>query len=1550
MADDIEPLEYEDEREAKEARAEWFVARTALSEISYPEALQLALRHATAARPGAPANPNWVPVGPRNIGGRVLSIVQDPKNHLIYYVGTAHGGLWRTRDGGDSWQPLGQAEHAVPVGTIAVDSQDSNTVYIGTGSRLDRQVGGIGLFRVDVSVEPPVFHSMVGIDRADVAPGDAGVTPGSAHRYPRLRVDPEVRGRFWAASQTGLWRFEPTTNRFVRDFPPAAGGPEGIPPLLTGDDLPPGARWPNYATDVLVAPDPRSAELTNDGLHRYLLLFVALGQQQHRSVRHNGGVFRGRFDRQDLSVTWEPRLPIPDAGATAVVTARLAQCENKPQHVYAVFAQTDGFTSKVFRSSNSGGDWREGATSIRIASNATNAATQADYNSILEVNPDNPDIVVCGAVALFMSRDRGDTWAEILDWTRYDDGDYAQHADQHIAIFDRSDRRRLWVGNDGGLSMSRDLKQPAFAPRYWRKRSHGILAAQFQDVTCSTQPGFSFMAGGGLQDNGSWVGFGGPTWYHVGGGDGGMLALHSTNSRQVITTSTNGSIDVATVVTPATGFFYMNPVVNDIPTALFNTMRVSGSGYTIPPPSNVAPPFVGLIEQDPMTPGQLLVGWIDDGGGTSLAYWTAAPSAAGSAPAGATALAGAPGVVSSEETSTLAFSQPYILATGGAAQADAWLGTTLGSLFVAVNAAPATPFVRPTGALPFPGGLAHFITRIAVHPADPRIVVVAAVPQASFVFVSIVVGGAVGAATFAFSVDSAPAGPAQATAAQVLLAGRPFIASFSGAYNAGDQWTIFPNGTVRAVTGNSALTVELVSSKLIDVEITTPGAVGTAQFTFKIGALPVSAARATQAEVSIPGTLMTLHFPSTGPYALNDRWAIGFGNRVVARVGNTSPLIVAETRQGVSLFITYDRGATWSDVTRPPMPRPDPDIQALPPCTIGALRFSPTSSQQLFAGTLVGVFTQQNLPFPQAIAIASNPVAVGLNIPAGQTRRLSANVTLMGGAAAGDWALAVDWSSNNPLVTIDNTGLVTVAPGTAAGVVSIEARRGSVTANVNINVTAPGAAPAPPAPVGPPTAPVAVSWRPFNQGLPLTLVTDIDVIAGTNTLRIATFGRGIWDCNLTPPAPAVATPLSIRQWVIDHGRTPRQLPPGVNDDPRLVPGPGANSVQLDLTHAFDIRVDGFPFTFFDDQLDGVEFDEEAGADTLTAGEPNAVYVQVHNRGNAVVRDVDVHLFSRVIAGSAIAPYTSPAPAVVGPPPPALPNVPAALDPPDFLPLGGAPVAWQRVGTRAVRAPRLEPGQPFVARFDFVAPTPAGTNEVAFVAVCTSPDDNLAAPAPASVDTLIRNERRAALRVVPLGPSPTTAAVYIRDGVEDTGGRRRTVSFPSRSPDIIVVPEQPAPPLTPDTLFRDLLDTRPQDRVRINGTNFVYVRVHNRRRANVLAEVQLWLVRFDPDNTPHITQPWTAVTLPGGPPPPIQVTVPARRWALTPAVPLPNPPDPTPSDPQYKLCLLVALVRSADGTDPFPDVARVTDLDSFWRFVERHGDSDNVAARVFRCVT
>src|ERR1043165_3746968 len=75
----------------------------------------------------------WRNVGP-NRGGRSIAVAGSAGRPLEYYFGATGGGLWKSVDGGTTWNPVtdGQIESS-SVGAVAVAASNPDIVYIGTG-------------------------------------------------------------------------------------------------------------------------------------------------------------------------------------------------------------------------------------------------------------------------------------------------------------------------------------------------------------------------------------------------------------------------------------------------------------------------------------------------------------------------------------------------------------------------------------------------------------------------------------------------------------------------------------------------------------------------------------------------------------------------------------------------------------------------------------------------------------------------------------------------------------------------------------------------------------------------------------------------------------------------------------------------------------------------------------------------------------------------------------------------------------------------------------------------------------------------------------------------------------------------------------------------------------------------------------------------------------------------------------------------------------------------------------------------------------------------
>ena len=91
---------------------------------------------------------SWQPAGPYNIGGRVTALAAVPGGATVF-LASANGGVFRSDDGGVNWTSVLDRFFAFSIGALALDPADPNTVYCGAGeanSAVDTY-DGVGLYR-----------------------------------------------------------------------------------------------------------------------------------------------------------------------------------------------------------------------------------------------------------------------------------------------------------------------------------------------------------------------------------------------------------------------------------------------------------------------------------------------------------------------------------------------------------------------------------------------------------------------------------------------------------------------------------------------------------------------------------------------------------------------------------------------------------------------------------------------------------------------------------------------------------------------------------------------------------------------------------------------------------------------------------------------------------------------------------------------------------------------------------------------------------------------------------------------------------------------------------------------------------------------------------------------------------------------------------------------------------------------------------------------------------------------------------------------------------
>jgi len=427
---------------------------------------------------------DWVELGPAPIrsgpfAGRASAVVASPTNSNKYYVAGADGGVWRTLDGGQSWTPLTDDLPITAMGALALDPNDDNVIYAGSGEAnyANHSVYGLGLYK-----------STDGGDSWQVLAADtfAGRT------FSRLAISPTDSNVLFAA----IGHAGGFPARVAGKGHPLVNGPVGIFRSIDA-----GVTWshltgdlPNVAgTDVVF--DPTDGER----------VFVAIGDIFGDA---GNGIYRSS-DGGDTFTKLAGGLPTGTIGRVS-----LAIAPTDPNRLYTIITNPSnsrggGATTRgVFRSDDGGETWTD-------TRSGNFQATFGWYLSTAIVGPTNPDILFVGGQILLRSTNGGGNYANRT----------APHVDNHGLAFDASGR--LLCANDGGLHRSNNLGDS------WQALNEGLGLVQFY-AGLSVHPTLRDFVLAGFQDNGTCIRQEGGDWRSKVGGDGGYTALNPFNANVML--------------------------------------------------------------------------------------------------------------------------------------------------------------------------------------------------------------------------------------------------------------------------------------------------------------------------------------------------------------------------------------------------------------------------------------------------------------------------------------------------------------------------------------------------------------------------------------------------------------------------------------------------------------------------------------------------------------------------------------------------------------------------------------------------------------------------------------------------------------------------------------------------------------------------------------------------------------------------------------------------------------------------------------------------------
>ena len=519
-------------------------------------------------------------IGPSVMSGRVVDIEVNPQDPTEFYVAYASGGLWQTKNNGQSFTSIFDSVDVLTIGDIAVNWQNRH-IWVGTGEVNSSRstYAGLGVYRsanngksweylglpeshhigkIQLSAKDPntawvavlghlyseskergiykttdagkTWNQTLAID-ANTGAIDVDIDPSNEQNlYAAMWYRTRTASNFEESGKTsGIYKSTDGGDKWTLISTPTSGFPSGDGVGRIGL-----AVYPKNPSIVYAIVDnnfhqPDTAMQKAADTSRYVLRdFKALTVDQ----------FLALDDRKLNAFLKSPRNGIPAKYSAENIKQDVKSGKLAPNCIWdylydantALF-ETPIYGAQVYRSDNAGLSWvKTHVKPIELYS------TYGYYFGKVFVSPSNPDKIAITGVSVLLSTDGGKTFSSI--------GKENVHADHHFVWMNGQRDSHMIIGNDGGCNITYDNGA------HWFKANTPAVG-QFYNIAIDMAKPYNVY--GGLQDNGTWFGSSATKenydWYDgghnpytmIGGGDGMQVQVDWRDNKTVYSGSQFGA-------------------------------------------------------------------------------------------------------------------------------------------------------------------------------------------------------------------------------------------------------------------------------------------------------------------------------------------------------------------------------------------------------------------------------------------------------------------------------------------------------------------------------------------------------------------------------------------------------------------------------------------------------------------------------------------------------------------------------------------------------------------------------------------------------------------------------------------------------------------------------------------------------------------------------------------------------------------------------------------------------------------------------------------------
>ncbi len=410
-------------------------------------------------------------IGPALMSGRVVELEGHPTNAKILYAGAGGGGVWKTNDGGVTYNPIFE-KHNQSIGAIAIDPKNPDQViWVGTGEVWTRN---------SVTVGDGIYKSTDG--------GQNWTNMGlpNSERISSIKINPNNTNEVFVGVLGALWG-----NSADRGVYKTTNGGKTWEKIFYVNEF-------TGCSDVTM--DPKNPSV----------LYASFWEFRRTAYSFNsGGVNSALYKSADGGKTWNKihnGFPSGKLGRIAVAIA-----PSNPNILYSVIESEKDTDKGLYRSDDAGATWKRTNGDFELV-------VRPFYFSRIVVDPKDPNIICKASLNGSISKDGGKTFRSI-------GGGF--HSDVHDFWFDINNSNQIFGCDDGGVYRTLD------GGNVWEK-AKCIPVSQFYQVAVDNQSPFKVYGGlqdngswvgpsskpGGIENR---------DWVSVGQGDGFRVFPHPKN-------------------------------------------------------------------------------------------------------------------------------------------------------------------------------------------------------------------------------------------------------------------------------------------------------------------------------------------------------------------------------------------------------------------------------------------------------------------------------------------------------------------------------------------------------------------------------------------------------------------------------------------------------------------------------------------------------------------------------------------------------------------------------------------------------------------------------------------------------------------------------------------------------------------------------------------------------------------------------------------------------------------------------------------------------------